>query len=78
MTTGTGRATARSRIRLRKTRLMVAIGSCLSVLSACSLFAYSPTPLPSAPPSSQPTPASTAAPVSRGATPASPPKCASS
>ena len=63
MTTGAGRATARPRFRLPRARLMVAIGSCLSVLSACSLFAYSPTPLPSPPPSSQPTPASTAAPV---------------
>ena len=36
-------------------RLLVAIGSCLSVLSACSLFGYSPTPLPSAPPSAAPT-----------------------
>jgi len=63
MITGTSRPAAQSRPRLPRARLLVAIGSCLSVLSACSLFAYSPTPLPSAPPSSQPTPASTAAPV---------------
>ncbi len=45
----------------RSRALLVAVTSaCLIVLSACSLFSYSPTPLPAAPPSPAPTSASPA------------------
>lgn len=45
----------------RSRALLVAVTSaCLTVLSACSLFSYSPTPLPAAPPSPAPTSASPA------------------
>ena len=58
-----GRATVRPGLGRPRIRSVMAIGCCLSLLSACSMFAYSPTPLPSSPPSSQPTPASTTAPA---------------
>jgi polar amino acid transport system substrate-binding protein len=43
------------RLRWRKPLLAIAAAASITALSACTLFSYSPTPLPSQPPTSQPT-----------------------
>ena len=51
------------RLRVRKALLAVATLASLNAVSACALFSYSPTPLPSEAPSQQPAPSAPAAPA---------------